>query len=123
MYDMKVLHVLDNVLESIGIIQQRTENILCVDDFLDSATGTLLLDAVCMKLIAVGESVKNLDKLTSGSLLVRYAEIPWREVMGMRDIIVHHYFEVDADIIFKTVKENIPLLKDTLERMRKDLNE
>ena len=33
MYDMKVLHVLDNVLESIGIIQQRTENILCVDDF------------------------------------------------------------------------------------------
>ena len=49
MYDMKVLHVLDNVLESIGIIQQRTENILCVDDFLDSATGTLLLDAVCMK--------------------------------------------------------------------------
>ena len=33
MYDMKVLHVLDNVLESIGIIQQRTENILCVDDY------------------------------------------------------------------------------------------
>ena len=41
----------------------------------------------------------------------------------MRDIIVHHYFEVDADVIFKTIKENIPLLKDTLKRMRKDLNE
>ena len=41
----------------------------------------------------------------------------------MRDIIVHHYFEVDAVVIFKTIKENIPLLKDTLKRMRKDLNE
>lgn len=83
----------------------------------------MLLDGVCMKLIATGESIKNLDKLTNGSLLILYAEIPWREVMGMRDIIVHHYFEVDADVIFKTIKENIPLLKDTLKRMRKDLNE
>lgn len=123
MYDVKVLHLLDKVIESLEVIQQRTETIQCVNDFLDSATGTLLLDGVCMKLIATGESIKNLDKLTKGILLVQYPEIPWREVMGMRDIIVHHYFEVDADVIFNTVKQNIPLLMATLKRMQKDLNE
>ena len=105
MYDVKVLHLLDKVIESLEVIQQRTENIHCTNDFLDSATGTLLLDGVCMKLIATGESIKNLDKLTAGN------------------IIVHHYFEVDADVIFNTVKENIPLLMDTLLQMREDLKE
>lgn len=123
MYDVKVLHLLDKVIESLEVIQQRTEDIHYTNDFLDSATGTLLLDGVCMKLIATGESIKNLDKLTKGNLLVLYPQIPWREVMGMRDIIVHHYFEVDADVIFNTVKENIPLLMDTLKQIRKDLNE
>ena len=104
-------------------IQHGSENIHCTNDFLDSATGTLLLDGVCMKLIATGESIKNLDKLTAGNLLIYYPQIPWREVMGMRDIIVHHYFEVDADVIFNTVKENIPLLMDTLLQMREDLKE
>lgn len=118
MYDVKVLHLLDKVIESLEVIQQRTENIHCTNDFLDSATGTLLLDGVCMKLIATGESIKNLDKLTAGNLLIYYPQIPWREVMGMRDIIVHHYFEVDADVIFNTVKENIPLLMDTLLQMQ-----
>lgn len=121
MYDVKVLHLLDNLIASVEIIQQRTDSIYRVSDFLDSATGTLLLDGTCMKLIAIGEGVKNLDKLTHGNLLVRYKEIPWREVMGMRDIIVHHYFEVDADVIFKTVKENISPLKDSLKQIRKDL--
>ena len=123
MYDVKVLHLLDKVIESLEVIQQRTENIHCTNDLLDSSTGTLLLSGVCMKLIATGESIKNLDKLTAGNLLIYYPQIPWREVMGMRDIIVHHYFEVDADVIFNTVKENIPLLMDTLLQMREDLKE
>lgn len=123
MYDVKVFHLLDKVIESIKVIQQRIETIHCVNDFLDTATGTLLLDGVCMKLIATGESIKNLDKLTAGDLLARYTQIPWREVMGMRDIIVHHYFEVDADVIFNTVKEEIPFLLEVLMQIRKDLNE
>lgn len=41
--------------------------------------------------------------------------------MGMRDIIVHHYFEVDADVIFNTVKENIPVLLEILKQIRKEI--
>ena len=123
MYDARILHLLDKIIESLEVIQQRTMAIHCVDDFLDSSTGTLLLDGVCMKLIAVGESIKNLDKLTRGHLLACYTQITWREVMGMHDIIIHHYFEVDADVIFNTVKENVPLLMNTLKQIRKDLLE
>lgn len=66
MYDKKVLHLLDKIIESVEVILERTETVDSVNAFLDSSTGTLLLDGVCMKLIAVGESIKNLDKLTTG---------------------------------------------------------
>ena len=51
------------------------------------------LDAICMQLIAIGESVKNLDKVTAGVLLANYPEFEWKRVMGLRDILSHHYFE------------------------------
>lgn len=76
-----------------------------------------MLDGICMKLIAVGESIKRLDKITAGELLPRYPDIPWRDIMGMRDIIVHHYFEVDADVVFATVRENVPPLLATIYEM------
>ena len=123
MYDVKVLHLLDKVIESLEVIQQRTENIHCTNDFLDYTTCTLLLYGVCMKIVATWENMKNLDKVTAVKSLFYYPTIPWREVMGMLYIIVHHYFEVDADVIFNTVKENIPLLMDTLLQMREDLKE
>ena len=58
-----------------------------VHDFLDTENGVILLDSVCMKLIAVGESVKNLDKIMDKELLVNYPAVNWKDVMGMRDII------------------------------------
>jgi uncharacterized protein with HEPN domain len=58
------------------------------------------LDAICMQLIAIGEGVKNLDKVTDGSLLVGYPQIDWKRVMGMRDTLSHHYFDVDAEAVY-----------------------
>lgn len=81
-----------------------------------------LLDSVCMKLIAIGESVKNIDKLTNRELLTSYPEIPWKRVMGVRDIIVHHYFDVDADEIFHICMNDIPLLHEVIKRMIVDLS-
>lgn len=118
----RVLHLLKKIEESLETILKRTSNIHNVNDFLDSPEGMLVLDGICMNLIAVGESIKNLDKISNRTLLPNYPQIEWREVMGMRDIIVHHYFEVDADIIFATVKENIPELKDVIRSIIKDLD-
>ena len=94
------LDILYDILSAIERIQERTKNIRSADDFLSSPEGMTLLDATCMLLIAVGESLKNLDKMTDGKLLPTYPSIPWKQVKGLRDIIDHHYFDVDASQIF-----------------------
>jgi len=89
------LDILCDIQSAIERLQERTERIHEVDDFLGSSDGMILLDATCMLLIAIGESLKNLDKVTEGRLLPTYPSIPWKQVKGMRDIISHHYFDVD----------------------------
>ena len=111
MFDKLIaFHTLELIRDSLELIEKRCSDIYSVDDFLLSDSGMMKLDSVCMKLTAIGESIKNLDKITNKELLVKYPEIPWRNVMGIRDIIVHHYFDVDADEIFRICKEDIPQL-------------
>ena len=117
----EVIPLIDRIAEQLEIVCERCRNVQSVNDFLGSNEGMSLLDGVCMKLIAVGESIKNLDKLTDRRLLVNYPQIPWREVMGMRDIIVHHYFEIDADVIYATVRESVPELLNIINIIKKDI--
>jgi uncharacterized protein with HEPN domain len=79
------------------------------------------LDAICMQRIALGEGVKNLDKVTEGTLLPRYPEIEWKRIMGMRDILSHHYFDVDAEVVFSVCEDHIPSVLHTIRRMLTDL--
>lgn len=115
------LNIIATIEEVLHTILNRTVSITSVDDFLKSETGMILLDSVCIKLMAVGESIKNLDKVTEKRLLSTYQHINWRDIMGMRDIIVHHYFDIDADVIFKTLQDDIPQLLTALHELRKTL--
>ena len=118
---LMALHVLELIEQSLQETLKRSERIADADDFLVSETGVILLDNICMKLSAIGESAKNLDKITEHKLLSGYPEIPWKDVMGIRDFIVHHYFEVDADVIFNICKKDIPVLIPVIQRIIEDL--
>lgn len=108
MFDKElVLHSLNNIQSELQKIEERSHGITCGDDFASTPGGLLRLDAVCMNLIAIGEAVKGLDKLTRGQLLSRYPEVYWSGVMKMRDKIAHHYFEVDADVVYSTITTDI----------------
>ncbi|UPS44813.1 DUF86 domain-containing protein [Prevotella sp. E15-22] len=109
-----VLHTLDQIELAIGRLQERTKNIRSVDDFLSTPGGMEKLDAACMVLIAIGESIKNLDKVSEGKLLPTYPSIPWKKVMGIRDIMAHHYFEVDADVVFGVISKELNPLKKAI---------
>ena len=111
------LHQIQSLLNTIS---ERTKNVTDVNDFLSSPNGMILLDAVCMNLIALGEAVKNLDKVSGGELLPKYNQIQWGGIMRMRDKIAHHYFEVDAEVVLLTVKEDIPLVKSIIDQMTKE---
>ncbi len=123
MFDKELVHYLVSlIIENIETVQRRTEDIQSSKDFTSTDTGMILLDSVCMKLVAIEESIKNLDKITNKELLAQYPQIQWKQAMGMRDIIVHHYFDVDAEQIYKTLKEDITLLWTVLIKIKNDLN-
>lgn len=118
MYDKElVLETLNQVLQSVETIIYRFKPVKDVKDFTDSQAGMEKLDSICMRLIAIGESLKNIDKTTNGSLLEEYPEVNWKGAKAMRDIISHHYFEVDAEVIFDVCKNKIDTLHSVVRKM------
>ena len=79
------------------------------------------LDAICMQLIALGESLKKIDKLTQHKLFREYPEVDWKGAKGLRDIIVHGYFNVDAEAIFTVCDKHIPPLGEAIRKMLQEL--
>lgn len=123
MYNKELaLDSLLNIESALETIVERAAFANTADDFLISPDGMLRLDAICMNLIALGEAVKGLDKITKGELLAKYPEIYWSGVMKMRDKIAHHYFEMDAEVVFKTLKEDIPMILPVIYRIKKDID-
>lgn len=121
-YDKEIASdILNRVLVSIGHIEERSQQYRCGDDFLESPTGVAMLDSICMQFIAIGESLKGLDKLTKGKLLSTHPEIDWKNVKGLRDIIAHHYFEIDADQIWWIIENELQPLKNAVSEMRKEI--
>ena len=114
---------LKNIETAINRLQERTVQIHTADDFLLSPFGMEKLDAACMVIIALGEAVKTLDKLTNGELLPTYPAVEWKKVMGARDIMAHHYFEVDADEVFNIVKNDLEPLKKAIAHFKTELFE
>ena len=106
-----ILGLFQQIEESILLLQQWNKDVNEVDDYLLTPEGMKNLAATCMIIEAIGESIKKIDKKTNGELLPLRTEIPWKRVMGMRDHIAHGYFDIDAEVVFQTVKNNLsPLL-------------
>lgn len=124
MFDKELVRdILLQIVEAIGKLQSRTAHIHAPDYFASTPEGLEKLDAAAMLFVAIGESLKNVDRITGGSLLVRYPEIDWTGVKGLRDIIAHHYFDVDAEQVFWILKHNLEPLAKTIKRMIQELPE
>jgi len=122
MFDKElVLSILAQIDEAIEKIINRTEHIQNSDYFSETMEGMEKLDGICMLFIAIGESLKNIDKITKGSLLAKYPEIDWSGVMGFRDIIVHHYFNIDAEQIFWICNHELHPLSKAIKKILLDL--
>ncbi len=122
MYDVELVEeILRQILWSAQTIAKRFASITSPEDFVISEAGLEKLDAICMQLIAIGENVKNLDKVTEGELLVGYPQIEWKRVMGMRDVLTHHYFDLDAEIVYSVCEDHIEELVRTVQRMLTEL--
>lgn len=112
-----VREILHQIHRSTERILWRFEPIKRSEDFISSETGLEKLDAICMQLIAIGEAVKNLDKVTEGELLPEYPMIDWKRVMGMRDVLSHHYFDLDPEVVYSVCKNHIAPLRNTVQEI------
>ena len=122
MYDKElVLEVLGQIRTASETILARFKSIKTVSDFTDSPAGREKLDSICMLLIAIGESLKKLDKITDTSLLPKYSQTDWKKAKGLRDIISHQYFDVNAEAIFDVCQTKIKTLSDTITKIVEDL--
>ena len=121
MFDRELLlEDFKNIIWALEQISKRFQAIQSSDDFLKDDSGLEKLDSICMQLINVGEVLKQIDKLTDSKLLVNYPEIDWKKAKGMRDIITHHYFDIDAETIFAVCSEHVPEMKKVMDKILTD---
>ena len=86
-------------------------------DHVSFANNQMLIDAVIRNLEIIGEAVNKVPP----SIKQETKEIPWKDIVGLRNKVIHEYFEVDIPVIWKTVKEDIPLLAKQVKKVLKEL--
>lgn len=116
-----VLSILSQIDDALERIITRAAPIQSSDDFTASPAGMEKLDSICMRFMAIGEALKNLDKITGGVLLSRYPEIDWKGAVGFRDIIAHHYFDVDAEQALWICVHEVRPLSAAVKRMIQEM--
>lgn len=102
---------LRHIIESISEIENYIKNI-SEKEFLRS---TQIQDAVIRRLEIIGEAAKNITT----DLKKQHSLIPWKKVSGLRDVLIHDYFEVDIKSVWDTAIKDIPELKKEIRKLLK----
>lgn len=122
MYNKELaVSILTQIEDALLRLKLRTVDIHCANDFLLSPERMEKLDAACMLFIAIGESLKSLDKVTNKELFSLYPEIPWKKVMGFRDVIAHHYFDIDAEEVWWVLENELEPLLSVVKKIKQEI--
>lgn len=104
---------LSDILEAIAKVQKFVKGV----KFESICDNDEKIFAVIRALEIIGEAAKHIPKSIRG----KYKEIPWEDIVGMRNKVIHDYFGMDLNVIWKTLHEDLPPLQAAIGRMLKDL--
>lgn len=102
--DIRLKHMLDAAREAVGFSENRAREDLDRDRML------------CLSLVHFLEIIGEAARGVSAEFRASHVEIPWRSIAGMRDRLIHGYYDVNLDIVWKTVTEDLPPLVAQLEK-------
>ena len=100
---------LGHILDAIGQIENYTR-IASREEFLENG---MMHDAVIRQIEIIGEASNNV----SAMLQEQHSEIPWGQIVGMRNRVVHAYFDIDLDIAWDIVESDLPVLKSQVQKL------
>lgn len=101
-----------HILDSIALIEKYTNGVNETDFF----EQTLVQDGVIRQLEIIGEASNHVSKDIKNT----YPEIPWADIIGMRNKLIHDYLGVDTEKVWMTIQEDIPYLKEKISEMLQD---
>lgn len=105
---------IEHILISISAIESFIQNI----DKKHFLQNRMMQGAIIREIEIIGEAAKNISKETRN----KNRHIPWKQIAGMRDKLIHHYFGIDLNIVWNTVRDAIPPLKEAMQELVKKLS-
>jgi len=111
------------ILESIKHIKYRFKIISSIDDFFENEEGLMRLDSISMRLQSIGEALKNIDKRDKTLLLKIANKEYWSSIIKTREIISHHYINLDAEIVYFICKEKLDELENYVKKLENLIKE
>ena len=119
MYDKSlVIEILIQIENAINTTLKRFKVVDSVNYFTDTPEG---MEKLAIRQLFQLVRMKNIDKITNKELLPKYPQVDWKGAKGMRDIIFHHYFDVDANDIYFVCDTKLETLLLTIQLIRKEL--
>jgi uncharacterized protein with HEPN domain len=106
---------IQDMLDSIDAIEEFVKEM----EFEDFARDRKTTFAVTRAIEIIGEATKHIPK----TIVDKYPEIPWKDMAGMRDKVIHEYFGVDLKVVWKTVTQRIPEIKPLIQKVFKEVEE
>ncbi len=105
---------LEDILESIDLIEKRMEKV----SYERFTTDIDIQDMIIRRFEIIGEAVKHIPQKIKN----KYLGIPWKEISGTRDILIHEYFGVNLNRIWETIKKDILPLKKQIKKILQDID-
>lgn len=99
-----------------------TAQVKTYQHFLASQNGMVLFNSTCMCLQTIGETIRQVDDRTQGRLFTLYPETPWKQIIGMRNIISHEYLAIDPELVFDITREELYPLLMSIRRVLADID-
>ena len=111
----RVIGILEQIQTAICQLKQWNADVTKADDYYFSPNGMQKLAASCMLIEAIGEGIHQIDDITEGKLFPERPEIPWEDVIGIRNHIAHGYFDIDGEVVYGVIKQDLDPLLEAVE--------